>query len=270
MEPNNNIIIFPDFEKLQDEVERLRTEVSMLLLERDELQFVTCRNIEAAYMLQLGGLEYQAYQLQCAVLRLKRKITLIQIRKNRQEKVILADIEATLDAEFAEYQEQLNQQMERMNEAIAWSKAGALTQEESKELKQKYRAIVKALHPDLHPHLSEVQKTLWQNAVNAYKNGDLATIRIIAEMVGEHVFPTKEQDAMKQLLEEKERLAASLEAIRKDMEKIKSTYPYTVKDLLEDPEKTARRKAELEDIVRQYKEMLAVYEKRLEETLRRE
>lgn len=44
---SDNIIILPDFEKLKNEVEKLRTELSMLLLERDELQFVICKNSNA-------------------------------------------------------------------------------------------------------------------------------------------------------------------------------------------------------------------------------
>lgn len=42
---SGNVIVFPDFEKLKSEVEKIRTELSMLLLERDELQFVICKNI---------------------------------------------------------------------------------------------------------------------------------------------------------------------------------------------------------------------------------
>ena len=34
---SGNVIVFPDFEKLKSEVEKMRTELSMLLLERDEL-----------------------------------------------------------------------------------------------------------------------------------------------------------------------------------------------------------------------------------------
>ena len=56
------IIIFPEIENLQKEIERLRTELSMLLLERDELKYVQCKNIETAYMLALGSLEYKAYE----------------------------------------------------------------------------------------------------------------------------------------------------------------------------------------------------------------
>ena len=44
-------IIFPEFDKIKNEIERLRIELSMLLLERDELQFVICRNIEAKYII---------------------------------------------------------------------------------------------------------------------------------------------------------------------------------------------------------------------------
>lgn len=49
---SDNVIVFPDFEKLKSEVEKMRTELSMLLLERDELQFVICKNIETEYMLR--------------------------------------------------------------------------------------------------------------------------------------------------------------------------------------------------------------------------
>ena len=35
---NNGIIVFPDFEKLKEEVETYRIELSILFLEHDELQ----------------------------------------------------------------------------------------------------------------------------------------------------------------------------------------------------------------------------------------
>ena len=70
----DDIIIFPEFDKIKNEIERLRIELSMLLLERDELQFVICRNIEAKYTLEFGSIEYRAYEAQCTALRLKRKI----------------------------------------------------------------------------------------------------------------------------------------------------------------------------------------------------
>ena len=242
---SSNVIVFPDFEKLKSEVEKKRTELSMLLLERDELQFVICKNIETEYMLKLGSIEYKAYEAQCAALRLKRKIDLIQAKKNRQEKIIISAIEETLDEEFAEYQKQLDEQIDKVNAAIKRSKAEVLSDEENKELKKLYRKIAKALHPDINPDVSEAQVQLFDNAVSAYKSGDLGTLRIISEMVGNNPLPEQHKDAMTQLVEERERLEGLLESIRESIENIKSEYPYTMKDILEDTKKTEQKKQEL-------------------------
>ncbi len=263
-----NVIVFPDFEKLKNEVERMRTELSMLLLERDELQFVICKNIETEYMLKLGSIEYKAYEAQCDALRLKRKIELIQAKKNRQEKVIISAIEETLNNEFAEYQKQLNEQIDKMNDALKRSKAEVLTNEENKELKKLYRKIVKALHPDINPDVSETQVNLFDNAVQAYKNGDLNTLRIIGEMVGNNPLPEQHKDAMTQLVEERERLQGLLKSIRESIDNIKSEYPYSMKDILEDTEKTEQKKQELESVIEQYNELISIYKAKIEEMLR--
>ena len=242
---SGNVIVFPDFEKLKSEVEKMRTELSMLLLERDELQFVICKNIETEYMLKLGSIEYKAYETQCAALRLKRKIELIQAKKNRQEKVIISAIEETLDNEFAKYQKQLDEQIDKMNDALKRSKAEVLSDEDNKELKKLYRKIVKALHPDINPDVSEAQVQLFDNAVSAYKNGDLGTLRIIGEMVGNNPLPEQHKGAMTQLVEERERLEGLLKSIRESIENIKSEYPYTMKDILEDTKKTEQKSKNL-------------------------
>ena len=246
----------------------MRTELSMLLLERDELQFVICKNIETEYMLKLGSIEYRAYEAQCAALRLKRKIELIQAKKNRQEKVIISAIEETLDNEFAEYQKQLDEQIDKMNDALKRSKAEVLSDEDNKELKKLYRKIVKALHPDINPDVSEAQVQLFDNAVSAYKSGDLGTLRIISEMVGNNPLPEQHKDAMTQLVEERERLQGLLKSIRDSIESIKSEYPYTMKDILEDTEKTEQKKQELEGILEQYNELISIYKAKIEEMLR--
>ena len=265
---SSNVIVFPDFEKLKSEVEKKRTELSMLLLERDELQFVICKNIETEYMLKLGSIEYKAYEAQCAALRLKRKIDLIQAKKNRQEKIIISAIEETLDEEFAEYQKQLDEQIDKVNAAIKRSKAEVLSDEENKELKKLYRKIAKALHPDINPDVSEAQVQLFDNAVSAYKSGDLGTLRIISEMVGNNPLPEQHKDAMTQLVEERERLEGLLESIRESIENIKSEYPYTMKDILEDTNKTEQKKQELESVIEQYNELISIYKAKIEEMLR--
>lgn len=264
----SNVIIFPDFQELKDDVEKLRTEFSMLLLERDELEFVICKNIETEYMLQLGTLEYKAYEAECMALRLKRKVELIQAKQNRQEKVILSKIEERLELEFAKYQEELDAQIEKMNEALEHNQLETLSAEDNKELKKLYRKIVKEIHPDINPEVTEAQFKMFANAVSAYKNGDLETLRIINEMVGEHTLPEKSKDAMEQLLDEKKRLESLLKIIQDKIVAIKSEYPYIAKEIIEDPEKIARKQDELENILLQYNEIIENYKNKIEQMLR--
>lgn len=262
------IILFPEFVTLKQDVEKLRTEISMLLLERDELRLVICKNIETAYMLALGSLEYKAFELQCKVLRLRRKIDLIQAKKNRQEKIVLSAIEETLDEEFAEYQRQLDEQINKMNKALDHSKGTPLTEEETKEIKKVYRNIVKALHPDLHPEVTPAQVQLFQNAVEAYEHGDLNSLRIINTMVAEPIVVEPSESALTVLAKEKERRLKTLELIREQIAEIKSEFPYTMKELVESPEKIAEKKAEIEETLAELKEAYDFYSARLKEMLR--
>lgn len=261
------LIVFPEYENLKAEVERLRTELSMLMLEYDELRFVICKNIETEYMLKLGSLEYRAYEAQCTALRLKREIELIQARKNRQEKIDLENITGILDWEFAEYAEKLNKQIDKMNQALDRSQSEQLPEDESQELKRLYRKIVKALHPDIHSDISPEQLELFHHAVEAYKNGDLETLRIISAMLGDDISYMNNEDSISRLRKEKARLEEMIRSVRDSIAKIKQDYPYTMKEILEDKDKLAQRKAELEEILQHYTEWIKIYEDKIKEML---
>ncbi len=264
---NSDIVLFSGFEDLKKEIKRLKTELSMLLLERDELEFVICKGIEVAYYLKFGALEYKAYKAQCTALRLKRKIELIQARLNRQENIEISVIEQTLDKEFADYKKILNEKIDKMNEAIEYNNLDVLTPEESKELKKLYRNIVKTLHPDINPNVASEQLRLLENAITAYKNGNIATLRIIAATVNDSDFSEKTQDATSALIEEKTRLEAMLLTVSENIAKLKASYPYTVKDLVTDPEKEQKYIEKLEGILNQYEMLIKIYKTKLKEML---
>ena len=259
------VILFPEFAQLKNEVEKLRTELSMLVLERDELLYVECKNTEMQYMLKLGALEYKVFESQCAVLRMKRKLELIQAKRNRQEKIIMEKIEETLDDEFAQFQEQLKEQLGKMNEAIDRSHAQALSDEETKELKRLYRRVVKALHPDLNPNISEEKQQLFLRAASAYENGDLNTLRIIDETISDPQLTEMKQDAIASLRQERNRLVALLDDIKERIVKIKSEYPYTVKEILQDEQQVEQCRNQLENLLKQYKDSITYYKTKIQE-----
>lgn len=265
---SKQLILSPEYEKLKNEVEKMRIELSMLYLERDELLFVICVNIETAYLLEFGSLEYNVYKAECAVLRLKRKIDLFQAKINRQEKIVLSEIENLLDEEFKEYQEKLNEQMEKINDALRRSKAKFLTDEENEELKKLYRKIVKVLHPDINPNITKEEFKLLQNAIEAYKNGDLKALRIISELIDKDLMLNQDRDLSYTLIKDKERLEAFIKEMKEIIAEIKTNYPYNVKEIIENPSKLNQRKQELKETLEYYNELISIYKDRIEKMLR--
>lgn len=261
-----DLILSQEFEEFKKEIEKLRAELTMLLLERDELQFVICKNIEMKYMLKLGDLEYKTHEAQCTALRLKRKIELIQAKKNRQEKINISEIEKILDKEFEEYKDQLEEQIHKINDAIKRSKGKLLTDEESKELKKIYRKIVKVLHPDMNPKVTKEQLRLFVNAVTAYKDGDLDTLRFINEIINDNKSYDINNDDNP--ADKKEYLQRAIRSVQMSIEHIKSEFPYTMRDIVNDDELIKQNRQKLEDALKQYNELIIVYKNKIEEMLR--
>ncbi|MEG0663356.1 MAG: hypothetical protein RR472_08760 [Anaerovoracaceae bacterium] len=172
-----------------------------------------------------------------------------------------------MDKEFAEYQEKLNAQVEKMNQAIEQSHGEFLSEQETEELKRGYYTVMKALHPDLHPDLGPAQKTLFEKALKAYKEGDLTTMRIILEMLGTTNLPSPDEAVLPKLYQEKERLLPLVEGVKRNIAEIKGSFPYEVKDLVEDEEQVAARKAELQEIFDQYQERIEEYKKEIQAVL---
>ena len=263
----NEIILNLEYENLKKELLKKRTELSMLVLQRDELKYVICKNIETKYMLELGNLEYRLYQSECIIMRLKRKVELIQMRINRQEKIDVSAIDKLLDEQFREYQQKLEEKIKKMNEAIERNNGEVLTEQQVKELKKLYRAIVKALHPDLNPNVTKQQIKLFQNAVTAYKNGDLQTLRIINEMISNNHSEDDNTDNIEKMRDELIRLDRMISSINGDVEKIKSEYPYTMKDILFDKEQLNQKKQELKDNIDQCDELVSFYKTKIQNLL---
>ncbi len=261
---DNNLVVSPIIEELKEEVEKLRVELSMILLEHDELKYVICKEIETAYMILLGALEYEVFDCENRLARLKRKLAILQAKKNRQEKIDeeeLKKIEFALDLEFEEFMKQLKDLWSKIDKAIDRTKLDVLSKEEAKEIKKLYRSIVKKLHPDMNPNLSDEQIKLFHKAVEAYENGDIKTLRMINDMC--YDFDLSGEDALNKLLEEKERLKDLINTVLIRIEEIKQDFPYVVKDIIEDEEKLEKRRNELKEVIIRYQKYIMYYEEKI-------
>ena len=240
----------PEDLALREEIARLRASLTALLLQKDDLLLVQCRRIEAAYLRRFGALELKVYECWCDCLRAKRKAKMIRACRNRREQADETQIEAALDQELAEYREELTNRFRRVESVMERREGLGLTQRGQKELKELYRQAVKALHPDLHPGEDQKRAQTLDQAMRAYRAGDLDTLRTICDAL--EPAPEAAASTLDELRMEAKRLRAGIRFFDEQLEEIKSKYPFSARVYLEDEAQGHAREAELK---RQFQEL---------------
>lgn len=260
----SNIIISPKYLELKEKIEKLKVELSMKVSELDQLRFVECENIKMDYMMKLGDLEYNLFKYECKYLRLKRKTVLIQAKINRQEYIDIENIDRILDKEFEEYINILNDKWKDINSALNRYHSKTLSIEDTHEIKALYRQIVKALHPDINPNISEKELTLFSQAVEAYRCGDLEGIRVIFNLLDQESLDIKYPDTIEALEDMLDNLNNSINNINDNINFIKSSYPYNTKDLLNNEELLKQKKDKYQKDIDEYLKGIANLENNID------
>jgi hypothetical protein len=260
----SDIIINPEYDDLLSLIQQLETELAELVYDRDRLLYHICPKLQTEYMLSIGKLEYAVFEYQCKILRIKRKIEIIQAFLNREQSYNIAEIEIQLDKEYREYAEKLLEKQKEIQKArLKNSSYGKpFTEEEASELKKLYTLIVKKLHPDINPNTTEKQHCQFVDAVNAYKNANLSEIRIIYLLL-EKTTDTETVNSIDKLKTKKDLLHNEKNYLLDEIQKIKEMFPYSVKDLLQDKEKMQHKIDELSNLLAEYQEQYVIIENRL-------
>ena len=141
------------------------------------------------------------------------------------------------------------------------------------ELKRLYRQIVKRLHPDVHPNPTEREMDLLDRANKAFKAGDLEEMRRIwEELAGteqsEESFEDTEEGRA-QLRELIEKLCKRCAELEKEIRQIKTSFPYTIKALLDDDKILEMKHRELVDRLAEVRAMLDKVDEYIAELKRR-
>ncbi len=242
------------------------------LLEIDNINLQINPHLQATYAKTIGYLENDLYKWQLKARRTKRKFTLAQAAANRSDAIQLEAIEVTLDEEFAAWEEQLSNRMaEQLKLLETFSAARPLSPSEERELKALHKKLIKRLHPDLHPSQPEEAYRFFLIAQTAYESGDVATLRAIDLSTEDYETANAEPD-LTSLNEDDLELEltmaeAQLTIIQEQLEHLKTSFPYTLTEILDNPARLTKRKHELEAEIKAQKEVVTSYEVKLTELL---
>ena len=206
-------------------------------------------NLKARYMMFIGRLEYQVYELQVEFKRWKRRLALRQAVLNRGEEPDLDAIEETLKREFAEYLKEIARHLQELEESSRLFDAKSLSDEEDAAVRSAYLDAVKRLHPDLNPGLPQAARNLWDQIQQAYADHDWAAVLLLAGLAesvasGEADFAPS-ADGIAALRKACGRLETKSHELDRETERIQKTVPFTYEDFLEDVDAVAERQKEL-------------------------
>lgn len=142
---------------------------------RDALKYIEGPRLEQLYMSKIGSYEETVIKEEIEVEVLRKKLQMIQIALNRREPID----EAAIDAELEKYRQEL------LTDAagVEPREYGDLSDEYIEELNSLYSDIVHAFHPQTHPELTEVERELYEKALEAYRRRDLDALRLISDML---------------------------------------------------------------------------------------
>ena len=137
------------------------------------------------------------------------------------------------------------------------------------EMKALYRKIVKVLHPDVNPDITDEENDMLIEATVAYREGDLETLRKIAALIdsgaiGEGNAAGEEVD-IERLREIVEELQRHVTALQMEIYGIKTSFPYNMKEFLADERAVAERQLELRNILKETTEDIVRLENRIDE-----
>ncbi len=228
-----NIVPHPDFTKLKNDCEILHNELAELIADLDELTSTIIPNIEAEYQLTIGHLEYEQFCVQVEINRLKRKIEIIQIAINHGDQISETSIDATLNKEFKEWENKLKEHLKKID--IAKTRADSkLSIEDSREVVDLYRKIVKKIHPDINHELYSQYESLWFRAVESYNHGMLESLKAVWLIIQDLTEDSQIESNLEALSLKKEELKDNITIFLSKINRIKSMHPYDLQAKLLD------------------------------------
>lgn len=236
------VMIHPRVEVMQRELKELRAKSARLFAQAEFMQFEERPMLTSVFESAIGALLFQEYKLGLETKLVNLEISLVQAYINHNAPIDQERIDIQIKAGQEEYRAQVEKKEAEIKAAQEYMNAPTYSVEESNEIRDLYRMLVKALHPDLHPRLTQEEHDLFLKVVSAYRNGDLQALRQLALAVqGQKV----EELATEDLPALIERAKESIEAFQERIDLMNSQFPFLYRDKILDPEWLQEQRVEI-------------------------
>ena len=234
----------PAFQAAQDEFSCLREELAHLLTQEYELLHLIKPNLLALYQQKIGAWEIRCLQAQISAGWTRRRLEMARACIQRGQVPDWAEIDHHLELEFLAWQQRLREAVETLC-AAEQRMAQLLTPADNREIRKLYYALVKRLHPDLHPESDENRRRLWLQVQDAYQSGDLEQMRALS-LLGEQTVATEDGGSLEALHRQGKTLRRQVAALHERIDRIEDRAPFPLRKQLADEEWVAARRAEIE------------------------
>ena len=246
VEKGKRVVLHPYVAKKLDKIEELRGNLAAIVEEIETLLYQKRDGILARYSRDIGHLEYDLFCLETTISELRYRISFLQKEINKG-KNITANIVAFLDNEvvekFTNAKEEIERREEELRKSADYFQGTFLSPEETRELKLLYRQLCKMHHPDVNCDKSESRERQWNLLQHAYRNGDLALLKSLAEHAKDS--ESKLPETPDFLDAEIKRLRFVIENQRNHLANTISSPPFSYEEKLLNPDWVAAKQQEL-------------------------
>lgn len=211
-----------------------------LILERDELE-CECDALEVLYQKEFGQEIINIFKEEVECIKLKKIITMLQIKINKEEKVNLLEIDNKIISEMNYYQQLINQKIEHFEGCNASKR---ISDSEAREVKKLYREIAKVIHPDSGIQIIDNDleiKNIWDKVYISYRKNDLKGIREASVLLNKLL---KNIDKTQLIICYDRDITELIEELNDEISDIKNNIPYTYSEWIYDEEEVVKKHEE--------------------------
>ena len=236
------VVVHPEYAMLILEINDLKEEIADLIVERDMIKCYVRKDIQIDYMLKIGALEYKLMVAKNDYKKNLRKLEIIKEKVAKKLDVNMESIERKINREFKEQNKNEVEMSEDIDFAIEVSAIELFDHDMVDEMNVDYYKLQKLYNPVFDLDSSAEKAKMYEKIEKYYKKGNFKKLHKLAEDYdADDIF----QDEISNLKKLREKYMDVLKTTKREMRKLKNSFPYNQKVILEDENLYRRKKDSL-------------------------